>query len=136
MLFVVLTASLSSLPSSLLAQGGVLRPFDRPSLLDDGDLESLRTAVTQSINWLDRQPPGRILTFGPRRVSSAEYAAGLRRLLVVIAGDPPPEVLEERVLAEFDVLSAAGRADGAVLLTGYHEPVVDVSDRPSAEYAS
>jgi membrane-bound lytic murein transglycosylase A len=111
------------------------RPLDRPSLLDDGDLDSLRAAVTQSLNWLDRQPPGRILTFGPRRVTSVEYAAALRRLLVVLASDPPPEVLEERVLAEFDVLSAAGRADGAVLLTGYHEPVINVSDRQSAEYA-
>ena len=53
---------------------------------------------------------------------------------MLLAGNPPPEVLEERVLAEFDVLSTVGRADGAVLLTGYHEPVVEVSDRPSAQY--
>jgi membrane-bound lytic murein transglycosylase A len=53
---------------------------------------------------------------------------------MMLAGNPPPEVLEERVLAEFDVLSAVGRSDGSVLLTGYHEPVIDASDRPSAEY--
>jgi membrane-bound lytic murein transglycosylase A len=91
--------------------------------------------VTQSLGWLERQPPGRWLVFGPRRVPSTEYAAGLRRLLVVLAGNPTPEELEERVLGEFDVLSSVGRADGAVLLTGYHEPVVDASDRPSAQYA-
>jgi hypothetical protein len=68
-------------------------------------------------------------------VTSAEYATGLRRLLVVLAGNPPPEALEERVLAEFDVLSSVGRADGAVLLTGYHEPVIDVSDRPTPQYS-
>jgi len=124
------------LPIISLAQVGlVLRPADRPSLLDDGDIDSLRTAVAQSLSWLDRQPPGRVLTFGPRRIMLGEYASGLRRLLMMFAGDPAPEVLEERVLAEFDVLSAAGRSDGSVLLTGYHEPVIDVSDRPSAQYA-
>ena len=112
----------------------MLRPLDRPSLLDDGDLDSLRTAVAQSLSWLDRQPPGRVLVFGSRRITLAEYATGLRRLLMMLAGNPPPEVLEERVLTEFDVLSAAGRSDGSVLLTGYHEPVIDASDRPSAQY--
>ena len=71
---------------------------------------------------------------GHRRVTIAEYAAGLRRLLMLLAGNPPPEVLEERVLAHFDVLSSVGRGDGAVLLTGYHEPVIDASDRPSPNY--
>jgi membrane-bound lytic murein transglycosylase A len=131
---------LSAIPASAWAQGVpgagalALRPQDRPSLLDDGDPESLRAAVAQSLAWLDRQPPGRWLTFGPRRMTTGEYAAGLRRLLMMLAGDPPPEVLEERVLAGFDVLSSVGRSDGAVLLTGYHEPVVEVSDRHSPRY--
>jgi len=130
-----LALALSTIPVSSLAQGGaILRFLDRPSLLDDGDPDSLRTAVAQSLGWLDRQPAGRWLAFGPRRVTTGEYAAGLRRLLMLLAGNPPPEVLEERVLAEFDVLSAVGRADGAVLLTGYHEPVIDASDRPSPQY--
>lgn len=128
-------AILAVLPINSKAQGvAMLRPADRPSLLDDGDLDSLRTAVAQSLSWLDRQPPGRLLMFAPRRATSAELATGLRRLLMMLAGNPPPEVLEERVLAEFDVLSAVGRSDGSVLLTGYHEPVIDASDRPSAEY--
>jgi peptidoglycan lytic transglycosylase A len=139
MLFLLaMAAVLSTMPVRSQAQGGwILRSLsesDRPTLLDDGDPESLRTAVAQSLAWLDRQPGGRWLVFGPRRVTIAEYAAGLRRLLMMLAGDPPPEVLEERVLAEFDVLSSVGRGDGAVLLTGYHEPVVEASDRPSPQY--
>lgn len=126
---------LSTMPAISLAQGGaVLRALDRPSLLDDGDPDSLRAAVAQSLAWLDRQPAGRGLAFGPRRLTTGEYAVGLRRLLMLLAGSPPPEVLEERVLAEFDVLSTVGRDDGAVLLTGYHEPVVEVSDRQSPQY--
>jgi membrane-bound lytic murein transglycosylase A len=129
-------AALWTIPIASLAQGGApLRVLERPSLLDDGDHDSLRTAVAQSLGWLDRQPPGRWLTFGARRVSTADYATGLRRLLMLLAGNPPPEVLEERVLAEFDVLQSVGRDDGAVLLTGYHEPVIDASDRPTTQYS-
>jgi membrane-bound lytic murein transglycosylase A len=75
------------------------------------------------------------MVFGSRRITAAEYATGLRRLLVMLTGSPPPEALEEWVLAEFDAFSAVGRSDGAVLLTGYHEPVIDVADRPSRQYS-
>jgi membrane-bound lytic murein transglycosylase A len=130
--------TLSTAPVRSAAQsGGVLRPTpdsERPSLLDDGDPDSLRAAVAQSLAWLDRQPGGRFLSFGRRRVSLSEYAAGLRRLIMMLAGNPPPELLEERVLAEFEVLSSVGRGDGAVLLTGYHEPVIEVSDGRSRDY--
>jgi membrane-bound lytic murein transglycosylase A len=135
-LVAVLGAAVATTSVGALAQGGpTLRPVDRPSLLDDGDLESLRAAAARSLEWLDRQPGGRWLQFGSRRVTTGDYAAGLRRLVMLLAGNPPPEVLEERVLAEFDVLSSVGRDDGAVLLTGYHEPVVEVSERPSPQYS-
>ena len=128
----------STFPTRSLAQsGGVLRAIadpERPSLLDDGDADSLRSAIAQSLFWLDRQPAVRPMAFGSRRLTTGEYAAGLRRLIMLLANDPPAEVLEERVLAEFDVLASAGRLDGAVLLTGYHEPVVEVSDRQRPDY--
>ena len=125
-------------PARSLAQpGGIFRPIvdpERPSLLDDGDVDSLRTAIARSLAWLDRQPPGRAMVFASRRVTFAEYAGGLRRLLMLLVNDPPAEVLEERVLAEFDVVASVGRADGGVLLTGYHEPIVHVSDRQRPDY--
>jgi hypothetical protein len=122
---------------SLAQSAGILRPFaesDRPSLLDDGDADSLRTAIAQSLAWLDRQPQNRWLSFGPRRITTAEYAGGLRRLVMLLANDPPAEALEERVLEHFDVLVSVGRLDGAVLLTGYHEPIIQVSDRQRPGY--
>src|SRR5262245_54110604 len=86
-LALLVVAVSSVMPGSLPAQPGwVLRPFtgpERPSLLDDGDLDSLRAAVERSLGWLDRQPPGRWLVFGPRRVATGDYAAGLRRLLML-----------------------------------------------------
>jgi membrane-bound lytic murein transglycosylase A len=134
-----LAAALATAPVRSLAQStGVLRLIadpDRPSVLDDGGADSLRSAIAHSLGWLDRQPPGRTMMFGSsRRVTFGEYAAGLRRLLMLLANDPPAEVLEERVLGAFDVLVSAGRLDGAVLLTGYHEPVVEVSERQRPDY--
>jgi membrane-bound lytic murein transglycosylase A len=135
---VVVALAFAAIPVRSLAQSGwILRPFaesDRPSLLDDGDADSLRSAIAQSLAWLDRQPQNRSLSFGSRRVTVAEYAGGLRRLVMQLANDPPAEVIEERVLAEFDVLASVGRLDGAVLLTGYHEPVIEVSERQRPEY--
>jgi membrane-bound lytic murein transglycosylase A len=107
---------------------------DTPSLLDDGDAHSLRQAIQQSLIWLARQPPGRRIIFGPRILTVAEQMRALRRMLELVADDPPADVLEERVLAEFDLLKSVGRDDGAVLVTGYHEPIIDAAAAPSAEY--
>jgi membrane-bound lytic murein transglycosylase A len=114
-----------------------LRPVDGgppPGLLDDGDPASLRAAIRQSLAWLERQLPGRVFAVGPRRVTAAEQAALLRRVLALLADDPGPEELEARVLAEVDVLASTGRDDGAVLVTGYHEPVIAASERRTAAY--
>src|SRR5262245_31516979 len=60
---VAVIGALSTMPMRSVAQpGGILRSIaevDRPSLLDDGDADSLRTAIARSLGWLDRQPPGR-----------------------------------------------------------------------------
>ena len=112
-----------------------VRTEDLPTLLDDGDVGSLREAIRRSLAWLERQPAGRRLVFGPRAVTVSEQARGFRRLLDLLADDPPAELLEERVLREFEVQRGAGRADGAVLVTGYHEPVVEAAETPSREYS-
>jgi membrane-bound lytic murein transglycosylase A len=107
---------------------------DVPTLADDGDPESLRHAIRQSLTWLARQPSGQRVGFGPRSVTVAEQAQFLRRVLDMLADDPSPEVLADRVLSASEVLKSAGSDDGAMLVTGYHEPIIDASERPSAEY--
>jgi membrane-bound lytic murein transglycosylase A len=111
-----------------------LDPTEIPTLLDDGDLDSLRRAVRQSLVWLGRQPPGRTFTAGTRALTAAEQARGLRQLLDLLADEPAPEVLEARVLAEFDVLTSVGHVEGRVLHTGYHEPVVEAAAARSPAY--
>jgi peptidoglycan lytic transglycosylase A len=105
-----------------------------PRLLDDGDPHSLRQAIDESLAWLARQPPTQRIIFGPRVVTVSEQVEGLRRMLELLADNPPAEALEDRVLAEFDVVKSVGREDGAMLATGYHEPLIDAAEAPSAEY--
>src|SRR5262249_48669480 len=104
------------------------------ALRDDGEVGTLRQALSESLRWLGRQPSDRVMTFGPRALTVAEQARALRRMLDLLAAAPAPDVLEARVLAEFDLLRSAGRDDGAMLVTGYHEPIVDAADSPSSEY--
>jgi membrane-bound lytic murein transglycosylase A len=112
------------------------RPVPAPPrlLLDDGDVQSLREAVTQSLTWIDHQPPERRLVFGPVAVTAAQQARGLRRLLELLGDEPGREVLIARILAEFDLLKSVGGPGGEMLVTGYYEPVIDAAETESPEY--
>ena len=55
-------------------------------------------------------------------------------MLDLLADDPSADVLQERVFAEFDLVKSVGRDDGAVLVTGYHEPIIDAAEAPGGEY--
>jgi membrane-bound lytic murein transglycosylase A len=106
-----------------------------PAFRDDGDLDSLRAAVGQSLAWLATQPGERVLVAGPRRVTVGEQARALRGLLDVLAGAPTAERLAAHVRAAFEALESVGGADGRMLVTGYYEPVIEVAERPGPEYA-
>jgi peptidoglycan lytic transglycosylase A len=107
---------------------------EAPSVLDDGDAQSLRQAIHQSLAWLSRQPPGQGISIGPRMLTVADQMRALRRMLDLLADDPSADVLQERVFAEFDFVKSVGRDDGAMLVTGYHEPIIDVAEAPGGAY--
>jgi len=114
-----------------------LRPVaehEMPALLDAGDSASLREAIGQSLVWLERRPPTSTFVVGPRTITVREQVRALGRLLQFLADDPTPDALEALVLEEFDVLRSVGRDDGTMLVTGYHEPIIDAALQPSAEY--
>lgn len=106
-----------------------LRVAERVRLLEDGSATnaSLRAAIDESLLWLAAQPADRAFVLGPRTVTAAQQADGLRRVLSLLADDPLPSVLAARLAAEFDVLEAAGGDDGTVLFTGYYEPLIEAS---------
>jgi membrane-bound lytic murein transglycosylase A len=107
---------------------------EAPDLLDDGDTESLRHAIRQSLGWLSRQPAERSAVVGSRVVTAADQVRILRRMLDLLADGPAPAVLHRRVLAEFDLVRSAGSDDGGMLVTGYHEPIVDAAEIAGGEY--
>lgn len=106
-----------------------LRLAPGASLLEDGSATnaSLRAAIDQSLIWLAAQPPDRAFVIGPRTLTAAQQAAGLRRVLELLADDPLPSVLSTRLAAEFEILESAGGDDGTVLFTGYYEPLIEAS---------
>lgn len=113
-----------------------LRPVkSAPALRDDGDPAALRAAVAESLAWLASQPADHVFVAGPRRVTVAEQVRALEGLLGVLAEAPGPERLAAYVRGAFEPLESPGGPDGRMLVTGYYEPVVEASDRPSAEYA-
>jgi len=106
-----------------------LREVAEPQpMLDGGALPALRASVDQSLSWLKGQAPGRKLVFGPRTVTVKELSEALTSFRKMLADDPSPAVLEQRVRAAFDVVEAVGaNFDGRVLFTGYYEPSIEAS---------
>src|SRR5262249_1150240 len=88
----------------------------------------------QSLAWFTGQTPERQIAFGARLVTVGKQRQALRRMLELLADDPPADVLEARVNAEFEWVKSIGRGDGMMLVTGYHEPIIDASDVPNNEY--
>jgi membrane-bound lytic murein transglycosylase A len=112
-----------------------LRPVGRvPVLRDDADPASLRAAVAESLAWLGTQPGEQVFVAGPRRVTVAQQTRALQGLLSFLADAPSSERLAAHIGETFDLLEAAGGADGRMLVTGYYEPVVEADERPSAEF--
>ncbi len=102
-------------------------------MLDDGDWQSLETAIGRSVGWLKRRPAGTTFTFGPRQVTARALAEALGRVRGYLATDPSPETLAARIAQDFDLLESVGD-DGEMLITGYYEPLIAGSLRRSREY--
>lgn len=104
-----------------------------PVLFDDGDWDSLNTAIHLSRKWLARRPADQVFVFGPRRVTARQQLEGLDQVLGWLAEDPTPEAFATRVVRHFDVLESVGNR-GEMLITGYYVPVIEGSLRRSAKY--
>jgi membrane-bound lytic murein transglycosylase A len=121
----------------------VTRPEDalrEPSqpleLRDDGELESLRAAISESLAWLKTRPADQPLIFGKRQVTSSELRAALEHLSSRLTNGLSAAELTARVLEDFEPLEAAGGEDGQVLFTGYYEPMIEASLTRTPEYAT
>jgi len=109
-----------------------LLPAQYPDFRDSGDRATLRQAVARSRKWLQRKGAQRRLIFGPRQVTAAELAAALGAFLDHLAKEPSVTELAAWVIENFDVVESVGDGSGEMLITGYYEPVIEGSRRPTA----
>ncbi|MFH1058883.1 MAG: MltA domain-containing protein [Pseudomonadota bacterium] len=113
-----------------------LVPDDQwPPLLDDLDADSFFAACQQSLNYLGRLPAERVLNYGPRQYTPAEIMAGLGRIRDILVRFPDPWQRAAALKREFVLLRSLGSdGAGALLMTGYYEPVLPGRRQPQPPY--
>ncbi len=108
-------------------------PDQIPELTDDLALDGLVRAAEQSLVYLRRVPVDREFRFGPDTFSRDHLIHSLERLVRLVdeQGDTP--ALAQALRREFRFYRSAGRdPQGAVLFTGYYEPVLQGCRAPDA----
>lgn len=121
-------------PTAATALRAARRPL--PLYLDDADRRSLRGALTRSRRWLASRPVNERWTYGPRSVRNSDLIRAMDRLRRWLdEEDLPGEELAARIATEWEPLESVGGPEGGMLFTGYYEPVIPASRRPSSEFA-
>ncbi len=106
-----------------------------PALTDDLDRESLHTALSRSITYLEKLPPDQIVGEQPRRFTAREVLAALLALEKSLDSWDCRECWMREVTAQFDFIpSSADPELESVLFTGYYQPVIAGSLVATAEY--
>ncbi|VAX19227.1 Membrane-bound lytic murein transglycosylase A [hydrothermal vent metagenome] len=109
--------------------------FMEVSLADDMPVESLRLAAAESIEYLKKINPGKVMRFGAREVVPAELIASHRRLVAIFEEVKDPKARARRIRAEFDIYKGNGTTSGGnVLITGYFQPLLKARRQPDEVY--
>jgi len=107
-----------------------------PPISDDLDRESLRHAIRQSILYLAKLPPDRIIGEQPRRMTSGEVLNSLREFERLLERQNCNECWLKEIQARFVLVPSSSDATAeTVLFTGYYQPVIEASLLPTAEYS-
>jgi membrane-bound lytic murein transglycosylase A len=102
---------------------------------DDLDEESLRAAIGQSLAYLRKLAPERIVGEQPRPFTAAEIENSLTAFERILGSGICAACLARELDAHFELVPSS--ADGEsidVLFTGYYQPVLTGSLTPSEEY--
>ncbi|NUM89746.1 MAG: MltA domain-containing protein, partial [Bdellovibrionales bacterium] len=130
LLLVLLFAGCARAP--LESVGDAMRPGDADAFVDAHPLETLRDAFRRNRKALAGEGD---LVFGSRTVSKSAYREALARLEEKLTSWP--EFVTE-LNARFDVMEVYGTQDegwGSVLVTGYYEPEIEGSRRPTPKFS-
>ncbi len=108
---------------------------DLPSFQDDMDLDSLKKASLESLEYLERVPPEKAFTFGNDTYTRDEVIDSVHALVEMIDTHPSPEEFRRLLQENFVFYESSGmNGQGAVLFTGYYLPVLHGSRYPQGEY--
>ncbi|MEW6185527.1 MAG: MltA domain-containing protein [Thermodesulfobacteriota bacterium] len=106
-----------------------------PQLEDDLDLSGLEQALGRSLDYYRNQPPDRSFSLGIREVSVEELLDGLLLFQETIRNNPDRSTLRRQLHSRFDLYRPIQNdAPVPVLLTGYYEPTLQGSRKPSSRF--
>ncbi|MDH3598755.1 MAG: MltA domain-containing protein, partial [Candidatus Tectomicrobia bacterium] len=104
-------------------------------LIDDFDRTSLQLALQQSLSYLRRLPPDRIVPLAGRQLTVLALQDTLETFAQVLDQTPTFDALHRALDTQFELVPAAGRnGQGDVLFTGYYEAVLSGSPVPTDQY--
>ena len=102
---------------------------------DDLDPHSLGEAIRQSLVYLRKLPPDRVVGEEPRRVTAKEVSDSLLAFEKLLDLWSCPECFAREVHARFDLLpSSADPNLSEVLFTGYYQPIMAGSVVPTERF--
>ncbi len=82
-------------------------------------------AIDRQLQWLDRQAPNKVWSFGEETVSLARVKASLQAFRQIWEETEGNEALNEKIKAAFQLYRVEWDGSPDVLITGYHAPVTE-----------
>ncbi len=112
-----------------------IRPQRFPDFSDDMSHGSLKAAIDQSLDYLERLDASRPFRFGPDTFTASHLARSMKAFYELIEQTPSADKLRKAIKKSFWVYRAVGNdGRGKVLFTGYYEPDLQGSLHPSPDY--
>jgi membrane-bound lytic murein transglycosylase A len=130
--------SCAPIPTTVVEPPALARvsPRNYPSFEDMGRFEMLDESISQSLSYLRKLPPERTIAFGPDHYTAAHLMKSLEDFRRLIQSSPSDRELNRAIRNRYRVYRAAGsNPANEVLFTGYYEPLLQGSRKPSARYS-
>ncbi len=109
----------------------LLKGRDIPSFEDDLDRESLRAAISRSLEFFRRLPGDRLFEYGEDQYSTSHLIKSMETFLHLLDEAVDMESLTDMIRQRFNVYQSVGSdGRGVVLYTGYYEPILQGSLTP------
>ena len=110
-------------------------PHQFPDFSDDMSCSSLAAALDHSLDYLKRLDPSTPFRFGPDTFTASQLAKSIKALEKLIRQGLPADELRKAIETSFWVYRSVGHdGRGEVLFTGYYEPILQGSLRPSPAF--